>query len=67
MFEDVVYQYDPNKHDHHIQTLYAIMKKNHIYTMSINLSSLKQTLPKGSKSNVFAQVSSGVLNENMFE
>ena len=57
VFENLVYQYDPEKRDHHIQTLYAIIKNNHIYTVNDNLSSLKQMLPKNSNYDIFVKAS----------
>ena len=63
-FNNLVYQYNPEKRDHHIQTLYAIIKNNHIYTVSDNLSSLKQMLPKNSIYDIFVKASSDYhLNE----
>ena len=58
VFNNLVYQYNPEKRDHHIQTLYAIMKNNHIYTVNDKLSSLKQMLPKDSKCDIFVKASS---------
>ena len=57
VFNNLVYQYDPEKRDHHIQTLYAIIKNNHIYTVNDNLSSLKQMLPKNSNYDIFVKAS----------
>ena len=58
VFNNLVYQYDPEKRDHHIQTLYAILKNNHIYTVNDNLSSLKQMLPKNSNYDIVVKASS---------
>ena len=64
VFNNLVYQYNPEKRDHHIQTLYAIIKNNHIYTVNDNLSSLKQMLPKNSNYDIFVKASSDYhLNE----
>ena len=57
VFENLVYQYDPEKRDHHIQTLYAIIKSSHIYTVSDNFSSLKQILQKNSNYDIFVKAS----------
>ena len=57
VFNNLVYQYDPEKRDHHIQTLYAIIKNNHIYTVNDNLSSLEQMLPKNSNYDIFVKAS----------
>ena len=54
---NLVYLYDPEKRDHHIQTLYAIIKNNHSYTVNDNLSSLKQMLPKNSNYDIFVKAS----------
>ena len=54
-FNNLVYQYGPEKRDHHIQTLYAIMKNNRIYTVSDKLSSWKQMLPKNSTYDIFVK------------
>ena len=63
-FNNLVYQYDPEKRDHHIQTLYAIIENNHIYTVNDNSSSLKQMLPKNSNYDIFVKASSDYhLNE----
>ena len=45
-FERLIFQYDPPKRDHQIPTLYAIVKNNHIYTVTDNLNVLRQTLPR---------------------
>ena len=64
VFNSLVYQYNPEQRDHHIQTLYAIIKNNHIYTVNDKLSSLKQMLPKDSKYDIFVKASSDYhLNE----
>ena len=47
-FERLIFQYDPPKRDHHIPTLYAIVKNNHIYTVTDNLNVLRQMLPRNS-------------------
>ena len=47
-FEKLIFQYDPPKRDHHIPTLYAIVKNNHIYTVTDNLNVLRQMLPRNS-------------------
>ena len=47
-FERLIFQYDPPKRDHHIPTLYAIVKNNHIYTVTDNLNVLRQMLPRSS-------------------
>ena len=47
-FEKLIFQYDPLKRDHHIPTLYAIVKNNHIYTVTDNLNVLRQMLPRNS-------------------
>ena len=64
VFNNLVYQYNPEKRDHNIQTLYAVIKNNHIYTVNDNLSSLKQMLPKNSNYDIFVKASSDYhLNE----
>ena len=47
-FERLIFQYDPPKRDHHIPTLHAIVKNNHIYTVTDNLNALRQMLPRNS-------------------
>ena len=48
-FERLVFQCDPPKRDHHIPTLYAVVKINHIYTVTDNLNVLRQMLPRNSE------------------
>ena len=45
-FERLIFQYDPPKRDHHIPTLYATVKNNHIYTVADSLNVLRQMLPR---------------------
>ena len=37
-----IFKYSPTKYNHHIPTLYAVVKNNHIYTASDNLQMLRQ-------------------------
>ena len=37
-----IFKYSPTKYNHHIPTLYALVKNNHIYTASDNLQMLRQ-------------------------
>ena len=37
-----IYKYDPEKRNHHIKTLYAMVKNNHIYVLNHNLKSIQQ-------------------------
>ena len=45
-FEKLIFQYDPPKRDHHIPTLYAIVKNNHINTVADNLNVLRKDVTK---------------------
>ena len=47
-FERLNFQYDPPKRDHHITTLYATVKNDHIFTATDNLNVLRQMLPRNS-------------------
>ena len=38
----LVYKYDPPKRNHHIKTLYALVKNNHIYVLNHDLKSIQQ-------------------------
>ena len=37
-----IFKYSPTKYNHHIPTLYALVKNNHIYTANDNLQMLRQ-------------------------
>ena len=37
-----IYKHDPEKRNHHIKTLYAMVKNNHIYVLNYNLKSIQQ-------------------------
>ncbi len=54
VLETLIFKHDPPKRDHHIPTLYAIVKNNHIYTVNDNLSALKQA----TENDIAIQVSS---------
>ena len=41
-FANPIFKYTPTKYNHHIPTLYALVKNNHIYTANDNLQMLKQ-------------------------
>ena len=42
IFSYLIYKYDPAKRNHHIKTLYAMVKNNHIYALSHDLKSVQQ-------------------------
>ena len=63
-FENLIYKRDPIKRNHHIPALYAIVKNNHIYTVSDNMNMLRQMLPKSSSYDISVKASSDYhLNE----
>ena len=41
-FTQLIYKYDPPKRNHHIKTLYAMVKNNHIYALNYDLKSIQQ-------------------------
>ena len=41
-FTSLIYKYDPPKRNHHIKTLYAMVKNNHIYALNYDLKSIQQ-------------------------
>ena len=41
-FSHLIYKYDPPKRNHHIKTLYAMVKNNHIYALNYDLKSVQQ-------------------------
>ena len=41
-FSHLVYKYDPPKRNHHIKTLYAMVKNNHIYALNYDIKSVQQ-------------------------
>ena len=41
-FSHLVYKYDPPKRNHHIKTLYAMVKNNHIYALNFDIKSVQQ-------------------------
>ena len=41
-FSHLVYKYDPPKRNHHIKTLYTMVKNNHIYALNYDLKSVQQ-------------------------
>ena len=42
LFTSSIYKYDPPKRNHHIKTLYAMVKNNHIYALNHDLKSIQQ-------------------------
>ena len=38
----LIYKHDPEKRNHHIKTLYAMVKNNHIYVLNHDLKSIQQ-------------------------
>ena len=38
----LIYKHDPEKRNHHIETLYAMVKNNHIYVLNHDLKSIQQ-------------------------
>ena len=42
VFKKLIYKYDPPKRNHHIKTLYAMVKNNHIYALNHDLRSIQQ-------------------------
>eukprot|EP00438_Fugacium_kawagutii_P000596 Skav236168 [mRNA] locus=scaffold298:273670:276849:+ [translate_table: standard] len=42
LFTSLIYKYDPPKRNHHIKTLYAMVKNNHIYALNHDLKSIQQ-------------------------
>ena len=44
VFINPIFKYQPQKYNHHIPTLYAITKNNHIYTCNDNVKMLQQML-----------------------
>ena len=63
-FENLIYKRDPIKRNHHIPALYAIVKNNHIYTVSDNMNMLRQMIPKSSNYSISVKASSDYhLNE----
>ena len=42
IFTNLIYKYDPPKRNHHIKTLYAMVKNNHIYALNHDLKSIQQ-------------------------
>ena len=41
-FSHLIYKYDPPNRNHHIKTLYAMVKNNHIYALNHDLKSVQQ-------------------------
>ena len=41
-FTSLIYKYDPPKRNHHIRTVYAMVKNNHIYALNHDLKSIQQ-------------------------
>ena len=41
-FSHLIYKYDPPKRNHHIKTLYPMVKNNHIYALNYDLKSVQQ-------------------------
>ena len=39
---ELIYNYNPEKRNHHIKTFYAMVKNNHIYTLNHDLSKIQQ-------------------------
>ena len=42
LFTSLIYKYDPPKRNHHIKTLYAMLKNNHVYALNHDLKSIQQ-------------------------
>ena len=64
VFDTLIYKRDPIKRNHNIPALYAIVKNNHIYTVSDNVNMLRQMLPKSSNYDISVKASSDYhLNE----
>ena len=60
-FSHLVYKYDPPKRNHHIKTLYAMVKNNHIYALNYDLKSVQQN--QSSKSFVVRATTDYYINE----
>ena len=41
-FSKLIYNFDPEKRNHHIKTFYAMVKNNHIYVLNHDLKSIQQ-------------------------
>ena len=60
-----IFKYSPTKYNHHIPTLYALVKSNHIYTANDNLQMLRQMVAIRENQDVSVKASPDYhINEN---
>ena len=60
-FSHLVYKHDPPKRNHHIKTLYAMVKNKHIYALNYDIKSVQQN--QSSKSLVVKATTDYYINE----